>query len=97
MSSLVRESERAQKVIDGKQTNEKATSHEERGLTDGENPGNIFQYIFAGHKMTSNLLTDSILLLAAHRHGRNGSPRKLIISSKISNLRICGSTRCFQS
>ena len=68
MSSLVRESERAQRVIDEKPAtkHERVTAHEQRGLTDDEMLGNIFLYIFAGHETTSNVVTHSILLLAAH-------------------------------
>lgn len=68
MSSLVRESERAQKTVDEKQTEryKKVAVHEKKGLTDDEILGNIFLYIFAGHETTGNMLTYSILLLAAY-------------------------------
>lgn len=56
MSSLVRESEKARKAVDEKQTSEheRATIHEKRGLTDDKIFGNIFLYIFAGHETTGN-------------------------------------------
>lgn len=68
MSNLVRQSESAKKAVDEKQPieYEKATAHDKRGLTDNEILGNIFLYIFAGHETTGNVLTFSVLLLAAH-------------------------------
>lgn len=44
------------------------TGHGPTGLTDSEILGNLFLYNFAGHETTGNILTYSILLLAAHPH-----------------------------
>lgn len=68
MSSLVRESEKAEKTGIEKQRadNEGAIVEERRGLTDNEILGNVFLYIFAGHETTGNVITYSILLLATY-------------------------------
>lgn len=62
MSSLVRGSEQAQK----EHAKEDKENSGPKGLTDSEIYGNVFLYNFAGHETTGNILTYSILLLAAH-------------------------------
>ncbi len=62
MSSLVRGSEEAQQAI----TPDDKDCTVLKGLTDDEIYGNLFLYNFAGHETTGNLLTYSILLLAAY-------------------------------
>ena len=61
MSALVRGSEEARRA-----TPKQNPSHGLTGLTDSEILGNLFLYNFAGHETTGNILTYSILLLAAH-------------------------------
>jgi cytochrome P450 len=62
MSSLVRGSEEARQA----DTENDKGYNIPKGLTDSEIYGNIFLYNFAGHETTGNILTYSILLLAAH-------------------------------
>lgn len=64
MSSLVRGSEEAHRVMDDNNNDGKASHH--GGLRDDEILGNIFIYNFAGHETTGNVLSYSIHLLAAH-------------------------------
>ena len=62
MSSLVRGSEEARQA-NAESDKDKTVP---KGLTDSEIYGNLFLYNFAGHETTGNILTYSILLLAAH-------------------------------
>ncbi len=62
MSSLVRGSEEARHSEAEKDENRTLP----QGLTDAEIYGNMFLYNFAGHETTGNILTYSVLLLAAH-------------------------------
>lgn len=62
MSSLVRGSKEAQQA-DAESDKGNTVL---KGLTDTEIYGNLFLYNFAGHETTGNILTYSILLLAAH-------------------------------
>ena len=62
MSSMVRGSEEARQAsAENDQDNSVP-----KGLTDTEIYGNLFLYNFAGHETTGNILTYSVLLLAAH-------------------------------
>ncbi|KAL9596408.1 MAG: hypothetical protein Q9179_004620 [Wetmoreana sp. 5 TL-2023] len=61
-SLLVRGSEEARR----KKAHTDQEGNAPNGLTDEEIYGNIFLFNFAGHETTANILTYSILLLAAH-------------------------------
>ena len=67
MSSLVRGSEEARQA-DTENDKDRTVP---KGLTDSEIYGNVFLYNFAGHETTGNILTYSVLLLAAHPQWQN--------------------------
>jgi cytochrome P450 len=62
MSSLMRGSEEARQA-DAKNDKDNAVL---KSLTESEIYGNMFLYNFAGHETTGNILTYSVLVLAAH-------------------------------